>query len=150
MRQDRHAYQATRFEASAIEPALLRVNVRTKKRRTCTPRAKKSASARARARLKRAQEGNDPNGIRNRVTRFATLRDSCLTFRNSARYCDPSKITTVQIRAELRSYCVRICPKIFGSVRATQTERPRHRKSGCHNSDWFGHRSDLDSSDSQE
>ena len=42
------------------------------------------------------------------------LRDSGATFRGSARYCNPSKITTSQIRAVLRSSRVRICPKILG------------------------------------
>jgi hypothetical protein len=46
-------------------------------------------------------------GDRTRFVHFVTLRDSSATFRYSARYCNLSKITSSQIRAELRSSRVR-------------------------------------------
>src|SRR5437763_9863744 len=58
-------------------------------------------------------------GDRTRFSHFVMLRDFYATFRDSARYCDLSKITTSHNRAELRSFCVRICPKM---VRAANSQ----------------------------
>jgi len=55
----------------------------------------------------------DPNGIRNRASDFALLRDSVASLPQPASYLQRAKLSRWQIRAELRSFSVRICPKAF-------------------------------------
>ena len=70
-------------------------------------------------------------GDRTRFSHFVMLRDFYATFRDSARYCDLSKITTLQNRGVLAASVrewpdygaagrVRICPKIPGTIRGVK------------------------------